>query len=327
MSQISLPPVHPVLVANPTAPGFERARSLLQQRARSAQWPAIHEIPTTPEDFGAAMTRQALADGADLVIAGGGDGTVRAVAGELAGSGVPLAVLPLGTANIFARNLGLRPSRLALAAGAAVHGATRTVDLGWVHLDEDDHSQPFLVMAGVGHDADTIDQLSPGLKKTLGWPAYLESGLRHLRDRPVAMRVRTDDGAQEDGQYWSLLLGNARSIPTGLKVFPDARLDDGGLSLLAVSVPSLHRWVQVAASLVHPRLGGRTIHRRRVEWAELLLDEATLVQVDGDVHGPARRVRIDLWPGALAVRAPQAPRRVLHRRDQIQQARPRKDSP
>lgn len=327
MSQKSTPPVHPVLVANPTASGHDRARALLQQQARTAQWPPIREIPTTPHDFGAAMTRQALAEGADLVIVGGGDGTVRTVAGELAGTGVSLAVLPLGTANIFARNLGLRPHRIAQAVEVAVHGNTRTIDLGQVHLDGDDHPQPFLVMAGVGHDADTIDQLSPGLKKTLGWPAYLEAGIRHLWDGPITMTVSADGGPAEQGKYWSLLLGNASSIPSGLKVFPDARLDDGGLSLLAVSAPALHRWVQVAASLVHRRLGGRAIHRRRVAWAELLLDDATLVQVDGDVHGPARRIRVDLSPAALAVRAPQPPRRVLSRRDpQIPQARTRKDS-
>ncbi|MDP9418051.1 MAG: diacylglycerol kinase, partial [Actinomycetota bacterium] len=133
-------------------------------------------LPTTREDTGRGMTELAVAKGAELVLACGGDGTVMACVSGIANSGVPMAVLPVGTGNLLVRNLSL-PTVVEDAVDVAVTGETRRIDVGRVSTDAGEWR--FAVMAGVGFDAALVGDAPETLKARVGWPAYVVSAARH----------------------------------------------------------------------------------------------------------------------------------------------------
>src|ERR1700691_4672925 len=118
-------------------------------------------LETTPDDTGERLARMAVASGVDLVISSGGDGTVTACAAGVAGSGIPLGVLPSGTGNLLARNLGL-PLQADAALAVALTGAERRLDVGVAN------GRTFVVMAGIGFDAAMLASVSEKLKMRAG---------------------------------------------------------------------------------------------------------------------------------------------------------------
>ena len=176
------------VVVNPTKhPDGERFRAEVCEAMAAQGWSEPLWLETTPEDTGRGQAEAAVAQHVDVVLASGGDGTVTACAEGVAGSGVPLAVLPAGTGNLLARNLGLplaRDQALAVALG----GQDRRLDVGSAN------GRPFVAMAGIGFDAMLLDSTAEPLKKKLGWVAYALSALRHLRARPVRATLRADGG-------------------------------------------------------------------------------------------------------------------------------------
>lgn len=307
-------PACPVAILNPVAKGFDRTVEQLTRRAADAGWPVPVIIETTRYDSGGGQARHALALGADLVIVGGGDGTVRAVAERLRGTDVELGIIPLGTANIFARNLGLSPRRLDRAVEIAMFSSAMPLDLGVVSFrmaglpGQPSREHLFLVLAGLGNDADTVHSTRAWLKRRVGWLAYFESGARHLVRRPIRMMVTIDDEPPRPRALWTFLVGNAGRIPLGIEVFPEAELDDGKLRTMEARISHLWQWGPVA--LAGLRRTARTpvlVHgvARRIR---LHPDEPTALQLDGDVFGPVTDVDIHVDPGALLVRRPTFPR-------------------
>ncbi|MEL4505760.1 diacylglycerol kinase family protein [Luteococcus sp. H138] len=303
-------PTRPVAILNPVARGCDRVVDNITRRAALAGWPVPVIIETSPHDSGGGQAAQALELGADLVIVGGGDGTVRAVAERLRGTGVQLGIIPLGTANIFARNLGLSPRRLDRAVQISMFGSASAVDLGVATFTmaslpgQGSREHLFLVLAGLGNDADTVSSTRPGLKRRLGWLAYFESGARHMVRRPIRMTVTIDDQPPHARALWSFLVGNAGRIPLGIEVFPEARLDDGKLRTMEARISHLWQWAPVA--LAGLRRTARTpvlVHgvARRVR---LRPESPTALQLDGDTFGPVIDVDIHVDPGALLVRQP-----------------------
>src|ERR1700727_215442 len=119
-------------------------------------------VETAPDDTVERLARMAVESGVDLVISSGGDGTVTACAGGVAGSGIALGVLPSGTGNLLARNLGL-PLQADAALAVALTGAERRLDVGVAHR------RTFVVMGGVGVDAALLSSVSEQLKMRVGW--------------------------------------------------------------------------------------------------------------------------------------------------------------
>src|SRR5690349_2131565 len=141
-------------------------RATVEGALEQAGWPAPQWFETTPDDPGRGQARAAVESGAEVVFVCGGDGTVMSAVSALAGTDVQLAMLPAGTGNLLAANLGLSTD---LAAGleVAVEGGLRRLDVGAVD------GQHFVVMAGMGFDAQMLDATSERSKARIGWPAYV----------------------------------------------------------------------------------------------------------------------------------------------------------
>lgn len=290
------PPARPVAVLHPETVEVPAFRAQVQAAFRDVGWPAPRWVETSLDDAGHGLTQQALADGADLLLACGGDGTVRAVATALAGTGVPVAVLPTGTGNLLARNLGV-PQHLAGALDVVLTGTDVLLDLGRTEVT------CFAVMAGIGLDAAMVRDAPPGLKKAWGWPAYVLSGARHLPDRSVRLRLRVDDGPWSTRRVRALVVGNVGELQAGAALLPSADPADGVLDLVLVSARSPLDWARVAARVLlrsdrEDRLLARTPFRR----LEVESDRPVPHEVDGDPVGDVTRLVVEVAPGALTVR-------------------------
>ena len=209
------------VVANPTKSGDPYwSRRVLGVLDR-AGLPDARWLPTTAADPGPGQARGALADGAELVVVAGGDGTVRSVGTVLAGTGVPLALLPSGTGNLLARNLGI-PLEVEAAARVAASGRTAALDVGRAKDGE-----CFLVMAGTGFDAAMLRDTSDRAKVWLSWAAYVAAGLRHLRGPMATYDLEIDDLAVRR-QGRGVLVGNVAELQSGLQLLVGARPDIRG---------------------------------------------------------------------------------------------------
>ena len=254
-------------------------------------------LETTPRDPGQGLARAALAARVDLVLASGGDGTVTACAEAVAGSGVPLGVLPAGTGNLLARNLGL-PLGPEAALAAALTGVNRRLDMGSAN------GHPFVAMAGVGFDAQLLDSTGEPVKKRLGWAAYALSALRHLQARPVRASLRADGGPVLRRRASSVIVGNVGTLQGGIALLPEARPDDGLLDLMVLTAHGWAGWLALIVDVLLRR--GRTRHVARVRFRQLRidLDRPQLWELDGEVMGRASALLIAVQPGALLVRVP-----------------------
>lgn len=255
---------------------------------------------TTATDPGYGQARAALAEGAALVVVCGGDGTVMAAVSVLAGSGIPLAVLPTGTGNLLARNYGI-PLQLMEAAHLASAGTRRRVDVGVLGEER------FAVMAGIGFDAAFLDNAPPGLKRWLGWAAYVVSGVRTLRHSPlVHFTLRLDDSEQlirRRGR--GVLVANVGRLQGGLEMLPGAAGDDGLFEIGLLAPRRLRDWW----GLVWRVVWKRRPHPWQLEtWSaarvEIAVDRKLPVELDGDVRAERDHLVVQVEPGALLLCVP-----------------------
>ena len=193
------------VVVNPTkVEDAVRLRELVEEGLARAGWPAAEWFETTREDPGFGQAQQALHGGAKVVFACGGDGTVRQCVCALQGSDAALSVLPTGTGNLLALNLGL-PMDVTANVDLATGGGRRRLDVGRVNDD------CFIVMAGMGVDAEIVQQAPEGLKAQIGVWAYLWSTLKRLDDRPIRVRIRLDDAPPLGRKVRTVLVGRSPS--------------------------------------------------------------------------------------------------------------------
>ncbi|MDU4244214.1 MAG: diacylglycerol kinase family protein, partial [Varibaculum cambriense] len=174
---------NPMKIADPN-----EFRRIVTQRAQSTGYEEPIFLETDPESLGASQAKEAIRQEAGLVISAGGDGTLRIIAATLAESRIPLGILPLGTGNLLARNLNIPINSLPRACEIAFTGKNTGVDLG--HLQTETGAEfPFLVMAGIGYDAEVMSRVSNKLKESIGWGAYVVSGIAASNKPPITMDV------------------------------------------------------------------------------------------------------------------------------------------
>ncbi|AXE38899.1 diacylglycerol/lipid kinase family protein [Acidipropionibacterium virtanenii] len=297
-------PRNPVIVYNPLK--VSDPAKLARRGAeicREAGWGGPVWSPTTSEDHGAGMTARAVSDGADLVCALGGDGTVREVAGALARTGIPLGVLGLGTGNLLARNLGLPHNDFDASLAAVLNGSARPIDLGRVRFD-DGPEYCFTVITGMGLDAELMAGAEPRLKARLGWPAYLLGATRALAQRGFGTRVVVDGRRPFSGRSRMVLVCNCGLLPGGIDLVPEARVDDGELDMMAFSPRGVAGWAAATlrAVTLHRR-GHRIIRHSGCHTGLVTTSFPVPAEVDGDPVGSATTMRIRVDQGALMVRA------------------------
>lgn len=211
-------------------------RRVLEQRGVSD--PLWYEVPKSRK--APKQVEKALGEGAELVFAWGGDGTVQRCLDVLAGSGTPLAVLPAGTSNLFATNLGI-PQDIEEAVTIGLGQTRRTLDLGVLN------GEHFGVMAGVGFDAAMIRDADAGLKDSIGRLAYVWTGARNLENQPFEAKIRVDGTTWFDDSASCILVGNVGKLFGGLEAFSDAEPDDGQLDLGVVTAEGFVQWARTLA--------------------------------------------------------------------------------
>jgi diacylglycerol kinase family enzyme len=292
--------VRAAVIINPVRfTDLERQRTELCAALAAAGCPDPFWRETTEDDPGQSATRAAIAAGAEVVLACGGDGTIRACADALAGTPVALAVLPAGTGNLLVANLEL-PSDVDSVIKVIVGGRRRTIDLG--QLDSGEH---FAVMAGMGFDAAMMESTSEPLKRGLGWPAYVIGGARRLLDRPMRVRIQIDDGAPFRRTARCVLIGNVGRLQGGIELFGDAAPDDGRLDLAVIKPRGLRGWIALLASaLLRRQPPRRHLESFRASSVDVRSDTVEPREMDGDTIEPGRRLSVSIRPGALQVCVP-----------------------
>lgn len=292
------------VVANPTklddpARTRDDLRRVVEARGGRLRW-----YETTEQDPGHGQARQALADGAEVVGALGGDGTVRAVATELVGGPVPLGLLPGDTGNLLARNLHTPVDSLERALVAALDGTTQHIDVGYVQVDDRDE-EVFLVMAGVGLDAETMAAATESVKARVGWLAYGLAGARKLVGTGFDADVTVDGAHQRHRSARQVLVGNCGMVQGDFELFPDARLDDGSLDLLVLAPKGAGGWAKAAMRLVAQRRRSHgALQHGCGTGIEVQTGQPVQAEIDGDEVGRARRLVFHVERSALPVRVP-----------------------
>jgi len=315
---------HAAVIYNPIKVDLENLKSLVNEAAEAAGWGDSMWFATTEEEVGQRATASALRRGADVVLAAGGDGTVRAVAEGLRGSDVPLALLPSGTGNLLARNLDLDVTNLSGSITSAFTDGERKVDLGLVEVTResgDKETHAFLVMAGIGLDAKMMANTNPDLKKAVGWLAYVDAGVRSVAElKPMRLNYKVDKKEVKTASVHTILIGNCGKLPGGLMVMPDATPDDGILDIVALRPQGKFGWLRVwnkvaweNGVLRKSAMGRKIIDLSRdvkdvmsFRGQELTMDvtPAQEFELDGDEYGEVVAMRAWVEKQSLRIKVP-----------------------
>lgn len=288
------PPRTAVIVNPNRVEGLDELRAGIVDQLAEAGWPEPMWLETTAEDPGTGQAKQAVEAGAAVVFVAGGDGTVRACIDGLAGSETALAILPGGTGNLLATNLGV-PTDTIEGVRLALDRGRRVVDLGEVE------GQRFAVMAGMGLDAAMVDDAPTRLKAVLGPVAYVFSALKHLNDAEMKVEVQVDDYPVLRRRARTVIVGNVGRLQGGVNLLPDAEPDNGEMDVAVLAPRNLGHWIQTAFAVLRPG-------RHRVPNMEVLRGSRIRIssdrpqprQLDGDVIDPSDTMEVtvhsdDLW--------------------------------
>ena len=284
------------LVINPTKLEAEVVIRLVHSTCSSTGLAAPVIFASEAEDAGRGAAREAVEQGADIVLAAGGDGTVRAVASVLNGTEVALGVIPLGTGNLFARNMGLPVQNLNSCVQEAIHGRGYTVDTVELELERAPGSEEresavvereiSLVIAGGGLDAEVMGDTRDDLKERAGWLAYGEAGARHIMGARRNVTISLDGEEPTSHKVRSVLLANCGSLQAGMVLVPSAQFDDGYLDAVLFTPRHAWDWAKILAKTVtrfSAEIPVMTVRQSRR--ARITMEEPMPFQIDGDAVG------------------------------------------
>ncbi|MEE0971135.1 MAG: diacylglycerol kinase family protein [Bifidobacterium ruminantium] len=317
--------VHYAFIVNPSKPQAEQRKEHIREFCEAKHLTQVEFIETQLDKDGRACALEALDHGADVVVAVGGDGTVRTVASALSGTGHALGIVPIGTGNLFARNMGIPVDDIDAALTVATSHGSRQVDVGRLTLLDDkttDHGHAFLIIAGIGFDAVMIEDTDPELKKNISWLAYFVSGAKNL----FAPKYKGDvtitkaDGSTHTTHglvFRTFMAGNCGQIPV-FSLMPDASYDDGLLDYEVIDTSGgLLGWCNLFGDVLHQTITGKaqqsplstnsTVDQMQGVSAEIKLEKPVLAQVDGDMLPETKHIRFTVERKALTVRVPETP--------------------
>jgi YegS/Rv2252/BmrU family lipid kinase len=280
----------------PDLPGMtERVERFMSDNG----WDPPLWLETTEDDPGIGMCERAIHDDCDVVFVCGGDGTVMAAVTAMAGCDVPLAVLPSGTGNLLARNLDLPIDNEDEALRIGIEGRTVDLDVGAIE------DRKFAVMAGLGFDAAMMRDAPEGLKKAVGWPAYLVSAAKHLRGRGITLTLTVDDEESINRRVRTVVVGNVGRLQGGVPLLPDAEPDDGLLDVVLIAPRNIVDWLRVAGRVLRRAdVPDRKMERFRGRHIVVEARRSQPRQIDGDIIPASRTMDITIEAGALKVKVP-----------------------
>ncbi len=286
-----------LLIINPKA-GRRKSDPLPAIRAALQSDLDLKVHPTTGPGDATSAARQAASEGFDLVIAAGGDGSVNEVANGLVGTRTALGIIPVGTENVLAREVGI-PLEPALACRHLLNCPNRAIDTGRV---ENHH---FVCFAGIGFDAYVAHRLSPKRKRALGGLAYALTSLEKIGTyTKTARRAHLEvDGESLEFDPWMVLISNIRTYGGGLTPAPKAVLDDGLLDLCVFPSGSYGQLgQQMLATRTGKHLSLPGMFTRQAKQIVLKTDPPEQIQLDGDPWARTTPVTIEVVPGSLLAR-------------------------
>ncbi|QNN54526.1 YegS/Rv2252/BmrU family lipid kinase [Nocardioides mesophilus] len=279
-------------------------KALVERMAAESGWTAPTWHLTTVADPGRSMAEQAAIDGAELVLVCGGDGTVRTVCAELAGTGIPVGVVPAGTGNLLARNLDI-PLYLNAAIDVGLNGQDRAIDLVAISGDGIGPDEHFLVMAGMGFDAAIMEGANEQIKAKVGWLAYIVSGLRNIMFQPVRVEISLDGGPWTKHRARTVVVGNVGYLQAGMPLLPDAAIDDGILDVVILHPRRFLSWIPLAVRILSKgKRTDDTVNRMTGRKVSVRAATDTPRQLDGDPIGAGRELNAEVRHGRLLVRVP-----------------------
>ena len=314
------------VIYNPTKVDIAELREAVAIEASQAGWAETLWFETSVDDVGQGVTKKAIAQGADLVIAAGGDGTVRAVVEAVRGCEVSVALLPSGTGNLLARNLKMSLGDLPGSIRNAFTGEDRKIDLGMIRIERADGTRDehaFVVMAGLGLDAKMIENTDDDLKAKAGWAAYVKAIIASLRDPDeLHLRFRLDNQPVMRTTVHTLILGNCGSLPANILLIPDAAVDDGVFDLMMTRPGGLLGWIRVwvkiawtngvvrrtkaGKALAGEHQNDRDLHYETAKTLTARFSRPERIELDGDEFGKTIAFRAWIEPGALRIRGASA---------------------
>ncbi|MET4780649.1 diacylglycerol kinase family protein [Glaciihabitans sp. UYNi722] len=312
------------VVYNPIKVDLEAIRSVVGHEEQANGWGETMWFPTSEDDPGQGPCREAVSAGASLVIAAGGDGTVRAVAEGLRGVSTPMALLPSGTGNLLARNLDLTLDDLEHSIHTAFTGDDREIDVGIIDLvrqDSADSTHVFVVMAGLGLDAKMLVNTDEDLKKKAGWLAYVKALATTLRDKnELRFTYSLDKGPTRAIRAHTIIVGNCGALPANIMLLPDAAVDDGQFDIVLLRPEGLVGWIQIFVKVLWENgvlrrtKAGRALMTqevsalRYVEATELTvtLERPEEIELDGDEFGITTGFRTWVDQGGITIKVPAA---------------------
>jgi len=264
-----------LVILNPAARG-ERARRLTARI--DALSPRAHVRLTKQMGDAKTLAQRGVLEGYDAIVAGGGDGTVNEVVNGLAGSNVPFGILPVGTMNVFATELGIPMGSLPKAWQVIEAGNTRAIDLAKAN------DGYFVQLAGIGLDAEVVRQTTPDSKKALGPVSYLLTLAQVAARQPPRITIQTADDKDREGSF--VLVGNGRLYGGPFTMFKNAKLDDGLLDVMVFQNQShwdIFRYMQAIVFGAHPDLPDVEYFQTR--GLRLSAADFVPVEVDGELVG------------------------------------------
>jgi len=274
----------------------ELRRELRRAGIVDPYWSEVPKSKYAPE-----RVERALREGAELVFVWGGDGMVQRCVHVLAGSDAKLAVVPAGTANIFASNLGI-PQDIAEAVEIGLRGKARTLDVGTLN------GERFAVMAGAGLDARMIQGADGDLEDRFGRLAYIWTASKNLRTEPFEAKIEVNDELWYEGPASCILLGNLGSLFGGVEAFDDASPDDGLLEVGVTNAEGLGEWARtVARTAVGSSAKSPFVQVTKAKKLTASLDRKVPYELDGGDRKKVKKLKARVEPGAIAVAVPEAP--------------------
>jgi diacylglycerol kinase (ATP) len=271
----------------------ELRRTLARYGVDDPLWVEVPKSRKAPK-----QVRRLLEQGAEHFIVWGGDGMAQRCIDTLAGTGMTMAIVPAGTANLLASNLGI-PKHIEGAVETAMHGADRTIDVANMN------GERFAVMAGAGFDADMIGGADGGLKDRFGRAAYIWTGAKSMRTPSFKANIRVEGVPWYDGPASCILAGNVGALFGGVQVFADAKPDDGRLDIAVITAEGVAEWTRAVARTIAGRPERSPFFQvTQGSKIKVKLNRKVPYELDGGERTKVKAYRLEVEPGAITVRVP-----------------------